>query len=64
VRKVGNSMKRVLCGPAGVASKDSSSALSLDRGESLKLLGLHGHLATEANLASSALDERDTVRVQ
>lgn len=59
--KVGN---RVLCGPAGVASKDGSSALSLDRRESLKLLGLHRHLGTEANLASSALDERDTVGVQ
>ena len=44
--------------------EDAAGARSLDRAEALELLGLHGDLLAEANLARRAADERHTVRVQ
>jgi len=54
-----------LCSSATrVAGQSGSNSLRLDTAKSLELLGLHGDLLPEANLASSALDERHTIRVQ
>ena len=44
--------------------EDAAGARSLDRAEALELLGLHGDLLAEANLARRAADERHTVRVE
>lgn len=47
-----------------MARKDTASTRSLDRAETLELLGLHRNLLAEADLAGSATNERDAVRVQ
>ena len=44
--------------------ENAAGARSLDRAETLELLGLHGDLLTEANLTRRAADERHTVRVE
>lgn len=62
--KLPGNHRRLCSSPAGVASQCRADPLSLDTAEALQLLRLHGDLATEADLASGALDERDTVGVE
>ena len=51
-------------GAGGVARERLASALRLDAGEPLELLGLDRDTASEADLAGGTLDEGHTVRVE
>lgn len=57
------STSRLCSGSAGIASQCLADTLSLDTAKSLQLLRLDQNPTSEADLASSALNEGDTVRI-